>query len=240
MGQMFGLPHVAQLHEIQQARLRAGQPGIAPEVEELIQRLTSGGVAGKFTDPREIAAKLLWDKGFGNEAGVDSFEAYLAQIPEIPQSLLADDSEMPLLSLADPRPGLLKACELIGIRHAELGYSEGNVVPCDDRHTDPTEPFWFRHDDGRGNRNRRPDLCRDECTGDVLAGTAFVGAFAYLHHQQIVVEDEHILDLPGSVHRDSRFDCAYLGVWGGRVGLCVYGGSGEAGPECGSLRFRRK
>jgi len=226
---------IGQLIEIDRAR-----GGIGEEVQELIRRLTSGGVAGKSSDPREIAAKLLWDKGFGNEAGVDSFEAYLAQIPKIPESLLADDPDLPLLSLADPRPGLVKACELIGVRHAELGYSEGDAVPCDERHTDPTEPFWFRHDDGRRNRDRRPDHCRDECTGDVLAGTATVGAFAYLHHHQIVVENEHIIDLPGSVRRDGRVDCAFLGVWEGQVEFYVSRGSDGAGPDCGSLRFRRK
>ena len=58
MGQLFNVGHVAELHAIQKARLARGEPGIGLEVEELIRRLTSGSVAGKLTDPREIGSKV--------------------------------------------------------------------------------------------------------------------------------------------------------------------------------------
>ena len=240
MGQMFDVGHVAQLHEIQRARLSRGDPGIGSEVEELIARLTSGGVGARSGDLRTIQAKRLWDKGFGREVKAKNFKAYLASIPEIPASLITDDPEFPFLSLVDPCVGLVCACSLASVQHSELGYSDGDIIPFDERHTDPTQPFWVRHDDGRKNRNRRPDHCRDECTGDLLAGTAMVGLFTYIHHQEIVKEGEHILDLPGSIHHDEPLVCAYLGVWDGQPKLSISGDSDRALSDYGSLRFRRK
>lgn len=231
----------AELSVLDRVLQEGGQTeGIRPYVVELMTRLTSGGVGVKSADVRIVQAKRLWGRGFGRAANAENFQAYLAGIPAIPESLVAPDADLLLLSLADPRPGLLKACGLFGIQHAELGYSEGDAVPFDERHTDPTEPFWFRHDDGRKNRNCRPDHCRDECTGDLLAGTAMTGAFAYLHHPDIVKEGEHIINLPGSVHRDGRILCAYLEVWRGRARLVVGRNSENADPRYGSPRFRRK
>ncbi|NQV90329.1 hypothetical protein HQ487_02880 [Candidatus Uhrbacteria bacterium] len=234
---MFDVGHVAKLHEIQSARLSAGQEGIGSEVEDLIRRLEAGGI-----NQRRIQAKRLFDRGFGRDPSVKAktFKAYLASIPQIPEGLIAEDSDLSLLSLCDPRPGLLRSCKLLGIQYEELGYSEESIVPFNDRFPLPTEPFWFRHDDGRANRKRRPDHCRDELTGDIQAGSAMEGIFAFGHHPAIVVEDEHIIDLPRSVPRGDRVDCAYLGVWDGQAKLNLDGLAGLANPYCGSLRVRRK
>lgn len=228
---------IGQLIEIDRAGV-----GIGDHVQELIARLTSGGVAGKMTDTRLTQAKCLWDRGFGCDPSVkvESFGVYLAGIPEIPESLVADDTKLPFLSLCDPRPGMLRACQLLGIQHEELGYHEESSEPFDDRFTLPTAPFWIRHDDGRKNRNRRPDHCRDELVGDVIAGTAMEGIFAYAHHTDIIKEGEYTIDLPRTVHRDDRVGCAYLGVWHGRVELRLCRGSGFAGPDFGALLLRRK
>ena len=234
---MFNVGHVAKLHEIQAARLSAGQEGIGLEVEEFIRRLEMGGV-----NQWRIQAKRLWDRGFGRDPKVSAkiFKAYLAGIPKIPEGLVGEDSELALFSLADPRPGLLRSCKLLGIQFEELGHSDDSVEPFDDRFAIPTTPFWFRHDDGRKNRNRWPDHCRDEVNGDIQVGTAMEGIFAYAHRTNIVKEDEHIIDLPGSVHRGARGGCAFLGVWRGQVELFVGGRSDVAVPEFGSLRLRRK
>ena len=195
-----------------------------------------------MSDPRKELGERLWNKAFGHASAVKarSLEAYLAGIPQIPASLLEDDPDLPLLSLADPRPGLLWACRLLGIRHEELGYKDGDAEPFDDRFMIPAQPFWFRHDDGRKNRKRRPDHCRDELTGEILVGTAMEGVFAYAHHPGIVVPGEHVLDLPGTVHRSERVDCACLGVWRGQIELDLGRLSGIARPGCGTLRVRRK
>ncbi|MFH1253573.1 MAG: hypothetical protein V1664_04575 [Candidatus Uhrbacteria bacterium] len=191
--------------------------------------------------PAEIRlaqARRLFELGFGGEGVI--FETYLEGIPEIPAFLVANDSKLPLLFLADPRPGLVKACQLIGIKYAEFGYGDESAEPCDKRHSDPTEPFWFRCNDGRSNRNRKPTDCRIECTGNLLAGTAMVGVTAYAHKVDIVKEGEHIIDLPGSVDRDARGDCAYLGVWRGQPKLFLDRDAEIAYPHYGSLVFRRE
>lgn len=234
---LFDIGHVAKLHEIQAARLSAGQEGISPEVEELIRRLEMGGV-----NQWRIQAKRLWDKSFGRDPAVNAknFKVYLAGIPQIPEGLIKDDSDLRLLSLADPRPGLLRSCKLLGIQFEELGYNDSSVEPFDNRFAIPTTPFWFRHDDGRRNRKRRPDHCRDELVGDIQTGSAMEGIYAYAHHPDIVTVGEHLVDLPGSVRRGARDGCAFLGVWGGQVKLGVDRDSDFACPGYGSLRLRRK
>lgn len=234
---LFDVGHVAKLHEIQAARLSAGQEGIGSEVEELIRRLEMGGV-----NQWRIQAKCLWDRGFGRDPNVrvKNFKAYLAGIPQIPAGLIALDTDLPLLSLADPRPGLLRSCKLLGVQYEELGYSNEDAVPLDENFPLPTTPFWFRHDDGRANRKRRPDHCRDELTGDIQAGSAMEGVFAYAHHPNILKEGEHIIDLPRTVRRDFRVFCAYLMVWSGQAKLYLFRDSDIARPFCGALRLRRK
>lgn len=234
---LFDVGHVAKLHEIQSARLSASQEGIGLEVEELIRRLEMGGV-----NQWRIQAKRLWDRGFGRDPAVKTknFKAYLAGIPQIPESLLAPDTDLPLLSLCDPRLGLLRSCKLLGIQYEELSYTEDSAVPFDANFPLPTGPFWFRHDDGRANSGRRPGRCRDELTGDIQAGSAMEGIFAYAHHPTIVVEGEHVIDLPRTVRRDDRVCCACLGAWSGRAGLSLYRDSDIAFPRCGTLRLRRK
>jgi hypothetical protein len=190
----------------------------------------------------EIQSMRLWNHWFGRNPLVKAkdFKAYLASIPLIPASLLGDDPKLPFLSLADPRLGLLKSCRLLGIRHEDLGYSEGDGVLFDERFALPASPFWFRHDDGRKNRKRRSDHCRDEATGDILVGTAMEGIFAFAHHPHIVVEGEHVIHLPGTVRHSGRASCAYLGVWDGQAELYLDGLSVLAHPGYGALRVRRK
>jgi hypothetical protein len=230
---------IAQIAELV-AIDRASLTGIRAEVQELIQRLTSGGVSPESDDPRLIQAKRLWDKGWGRELGLDNFEAYLATIPEIPEFLLEDDPELPLLFLADPRLGLARSCQLLGVWYAEFEYSDESAEPWDAHHCDPVEPFWFRCHNGRPNRGRKPKDCRAECRGNRLAGTAMVGLMAYIHKSDIVKEGKWTIDLPGSVSRRDRGCCAYLKVWNGRAGLFLYGVAGVAVPDCGSLVFRRE
>ncbi|MBI4437527.1 hypothetical protein HY631_01100 [Candidatus Uhrbacteria bacterium] len=216
--------------------------GLGDEFQAFIRQITSGGVAWKMTNPRERLAKTLWDRGFGRDEAIKakSFKAYLNGIPQIPTSLVAEDSGLSFLSLADPRPGLLRSCKLLGVQYEGLGYTDGDAEPFSDRFAVPAAPFWFRHDDGRANCNRRPDHCRDELTGDVQVGTAMEGVFAFVHHPGIVVEGEHIVDLPGTVRRSNRADCACLEVWDGQVELRLCGHSGFAFPIYGALRLRRK
>lgn len=214
--------------------------GIHTEIQELIRRLTDGGAVLKSDDPRVFQAKVLWDKGLGRGIGIDTFEDYLATIPQIPTTFIFNDTDFPLLRLVDPRLGLVNTCKLFGIKFEEFGYSDADVVPCDDRHEIPNTPFWVRAHDGCKNRNRKPSICRDECSDKFFAMTAMVAIMVWVQDPSIIKEDEHVLDCPGSVHRSGRGFCAYLDVWGGEVELYLGGYAGAVHPHCGSGGFRRE
>ena len=233
---LFDAEHLVKLARIQDARRRVSLSGIGEQVDEFIRGLEADPVS-----LRVMQALSLWTLGFGRDPNVQSknFRAYWEGIPEVPGSLVVDD-ELEFVSLADPRPGLLRSCKMLGIQFEELGFSEESAEPFNQNFPLPAEPFWFRHDDGRKNHKRRPDDCRDELVGDVLAGTALEGVFAYAHHPTIVVENEHSIDLPRTVLRDSRMNCAFLEVWRGQVRISLYRESDIASPGCGTLRLRRK
>jgi hypothetical protein len=207
---LFDVGHVAKLHEIQKARLRAGQPGIGAEVEELIRRLESGGVAGKSDDPRTVQAKKWWDAGVGRELGIRSFKEYLATIPEIPASLAEQRYDFPLLVLVERRLCTIVAARFAGLKYGELGYTDGTLVPVDGRHMLPEEPFWIRAHDGGPNLDRKPSVCLAECIGDRFAGTDSVGIAIHLVHGK----RGHVMDLPGSVRAVHREYCACVDPFG--------------------------
>ncbi len=240
MTNLFGLGHVAQLYEIQKARLKRGELGLGPEVEELIARLTSGGVAGKSDDPRVIHAKRLFDLGWGRELGIDRFEDYLETIPTIPESLIADDPNFPLLGLDDPRVGLSRSCEMAGVKFKENGHKDKDAIPFDKRHSDPKEPYWFRAHDGRKNCNRKHTDCRDEAKDPIFAMTARVGLMTFVRHPSIIAEGEHILLLPDTGHRMWPSSCAYLQVLDGQPQLWLYSSWTHVGTRYGSGDFRRE
>lgn len=219
----FNLAQVVQLTEIQNARRRRGQPGIGSVIDELIRRLTSGGVAGKTDDVRTAQAKLLWDLGVGRELGMPSFETYLATIPQIPAELAKDDADYPLLVLVEPRVGLKRLC---GLGNIESSGGDNMFVEHDGWHGEFAEPAWIRVQDGRKNRNRAVRDCRASFAQDELGLTALQGVCTYLQHPESVVdtdrEDGHVMDLPSSVRRDKRDAAAYLKVCGGRAELRWY------------------
>lgn len=240
MSDLFDTGHVAELHAIQKARLRRGEPGIAPEVEELIRRLTSGGVAGKSDDPRFFQAKRFFDLGVGRELGIADFEGYLETIPAIPEALRADDSAFPHLVLVEPRIGLAKLCRLGGIAFAG---DDNTFVPWYEAYRDSATPVWIRVQDGRRNRNRSVSDCRRAFAAGELGLTALQGVSAYLAHPEVVSDfarfDGHAMDMLGSVTPKLRDRAAYLGVEDGQVKLCWLGWGGDAYASHGSASCRK-
>ena len=222
----FTQDQVSELRAIEKARLGRGEPGVRAALQELITRLKSGGIAGKSTDVRIVRAKRMFDLGVVRELCLkgklpnDSFEAYLATIPEIPPEYL-QDSDYEHLVLEESRIGLKRLCEL-GI--IVFGGDDQTFEAWDHRHEDAREPRWIRLQDGRKNRNRKPDDCRQSFNTDELGTTALQGVCAYLQIPTIVADlnigaGGHVMDLPGSVHRVNRQVCAYLGACGGQAGL---------------------
>ena len=237
MSDLFHVGHVAQLHEIQRARLGRNEPGIGPEVEELIRRLTSGGVAGKSDDPRVAQAKRYFDMGVGRELSIVDFEGYLETIPAIPEALKADNPAFPYLVLV-PKIGLARLCQLGGIAFAG---DDQTFVPWSDGYRDSASPVWIRVQDGRRNRNRSVSDCRSAFAVGEFGLTALQGVATYLAHPEVVSdfarEGGHAMDLPGSVHREGRERAAYLSVSDGRARL-NWRWHAYAGPGFGSASLR--
>lgn len=240
MSNDFGLSHIKQLTEIQDTRKRRGQRGIGSEVEELISRLTSGGVAGKTDDVRTAQAKRLWDIRVGRELGFSSFDAYLATIPEIHEMIGMVDADYPLLVLVEPRLGLKRLC---GLGNIDFSGDDRTFVEYDERHCEFEEPTWIRVQDGRNNRNRSVRDCRKSFAKRELGLTALQGVCAFILHPEVVTDtdraDGHVLDLSGSIRRGNRDGAACLRMWRGRAELVWVFGD-HASPECGSASRRER
>jgi hypothetical protein len=215
------------------------EPGLRGELQELILRLKSGGVAGKTGDPRIAQAKRYFDLGIGRELGLADFAAYLATIPEIPEALRTDDPDFPHLVLVEPRLPLAKLCALGNI---EFHGDDNTFEPRDAQCRNPRHPVWIRIQDGRKNRDRSVDDCRRNFAAGELGLTALQGVAAYLQHPEVVADlargsDGHAMDLPGSVGRGGRGGAACLGVRDGRAKL-GWNWGGSAGPGFGSASRR--
>lgn len=211
---------------------------IGDHVQELIRRLTDGGVAGRSDDQRMVQAKRLWDRDVGTALGIRSFTAYLGTIPYIPAELLKDDAEFPLLVLVETRLGLKKLCGHGGVAYD--GDAE-TFVAYDERHREFDRPTWIRVQDGRKNRNRSIRDCRKSFGKRERGLTALQGVCTYLHHPSVVSEatqdGAHIMDLSGSVLRDNRDYAACLKLWNGQPRL-DWDWDGDASPEYGSASRR--
>lgn len=218
-----------QLREID----RAGD-GIGDEIQELIRRLTSGGVAGKSDDPRTVQAKRFWDIGVGRELTLESFQMYLATIPEIPEALKAKDKRFPILVLVELRIGLKRLCKLGDIA---FGGDDQTFVAHDEGHAEFNQSTWIRIQNGRKNRNKKVTACRKGFNKSERGLTALQGVCAYLQNSVVVVEDVHAMDLPGSVLRGDRGRAALLEVWKGQMELFWRSGN-DAFPRFGSASRR--
>ena len=209
---------------------------VGTRVQELIARLTSGGVVLKTDDPRIIQAKVLWDKGLGqkviigfdpNMPGIDGFGEYNVSVPGTPVAAknfaeyLATIPEPPprppieylnKLILVDRRVYLVDAC-----RMADLWYAGHNKssVPFDPNATKQFgDVYWIWCQDGRRNRDKAPSTClREFAVGEVgLDDFEFVAL--YLQDPTVIgtKEDPHYLHLLGSMHKENNFDIVCGGI----------------------------
>lgn len=205
------IKQIKQLIEID----NAGE-GIRAEVQGLIARLISGSIGGSKLD-RVVQAQCLWDKGFGQS--FDSFEAYLATIPEIPEKLMTNDERFPLLVLVDARLGVQKSCEFAGLR---FDGGDEAIIDFYPKRGRTSKVYWMRCQDGRKNQGRSIKNCRKNLASDELGLTAIEGIALYI--QNVKVIREHYLELAGSVlcggQRRRTHEVVYLGrCWPGESGL---------------------
>jgi hypothetical protein len=192
-------------------RHEKGLPEIPPEV--YLARVAQHPI-------RTAQAKRYWELKVGREIGYKRFEDYFASIPEVPEELHADDASFPLLVLIETRISLKRICEFDNIA---FNGDDKTFVAHDRRHAEFKQPTWIRIQDGRKNRNRAVSECRKTFTKQELGLTALQGVCVYLQHPTVVSEytkdGAHVMDLSGSVHRESRGYVACLYVDEGRAKL---------------------
>lgn len=250
---LFGDRQVRQLREIQKARLKWENIGIHDEVQELIDRLTSGGVGcPKGQSPFEVQSKVLWDKGWGRELGFKKIDQYRKSLetdglivePPRPAGM---PNHLNRLVLWDRRPLLVKkegtkgrmierispvtTCRLCGIAY---GGDDDTFIQHEATPEIVVPVRWVWCQDGRMHRHRRPRDCRQSFVRPEVGAEALTGLFAYVQDPAVIGgDDDHVMDLPGSVLRGVPSSCACLGVWGGGSELC-WDWDGRAIPQYGS------
>lgn len=176
---------------------------------------------------RVSQAKILWDKGFGRESGFDSFDAYLATVPEIPEDLRAEDERFPLLVLVDGRLGLTAACRLAGLAYR----GSDSTLESHDSSKAKSGIRWMRCQDGKRNLNRSIRSCRESFVRDGMGLDAIEGVALFVHHPEALCD--HCMDLPNAVLAGFRDCAACLGRWIGKPKL-DWGRDAVAVPFCGS------
>lgn len=227
----FTIDQIGKLREIEKKRIKSGESGLRGEVQELVKRLTSGGVCPKSDDPRIAQAKVLWDKGWGRELKIDSFDAYLAMIPEVPETLTSDD-RFPELVLVDSRIGIVKTCELLSIY---FGGNDQTFEDFDLKKTRAEKVYWMRAQDGKKNRNKSISTSRSAFASDELGLTVHEGLAFFVQNPETF--RKWGMDLIGSVRCDRRDYAAWLGWFSGRPGL-RWDFDGRGSPGYGSASRR--
>ena len=232
----FHVGQVAQLHEIQAARKKRCEPGIGPEVEALIRRLTDGGVAGtkrgrifsselteiRAEELRKLQAKRLWDKGFGEVLGYASFEAYYIGIPLPPARRPQDLSNYFQLILVDARifrskqyGGLVKVCELLGVT---FNGTNSTIIPYNSEYEVKDSVYWMWCQDGQVNRDKCIRTCVDQFAQSGEISLNIMEGLAIFVQNPSVIKG-HYMDLPSSVRSTEPGYSVCMGLWDGEPEL---------------------
>ena len=238
----FDLDHIGQLREIERARLRRGEPGLREPVVQLIRELTMGGaVARAIENLREVQARRLFDLKFGDVLGCTTFAQYLdatgkesfQPIPEIPVfpvphlRLFGTQG----ITLVDGRViekvGLKEYLRLVGLAYT----GEDDTFEAFDPKRAKSGIRWMIGQDGFRNRNRKPSDCRETFAPFEIDMDALGGVSVYLQNSGAI--NEHFMDLLGSVRREVRGFCAYVGLFGGKPAL-RWRWDSNATPQCGA------
>jgi hypothetical protein len=210
-------------------------PGIAAEVLAIVEAQEAAlGVPKpkRLNTAREIQARRLWDLGIGRALKYESFEAYLATIPE-PAEEIAEKS---YLTLVEPRIDLQKLCELAHIQYA----LNNRVLTYAPRHFEFTEPTWIVIDPGRGLRRHTVSEYMEALANGEFGLTALQGIFAYIHQPSVLgdleVKTGLALDLPGSRLENTPWYVACLRSKDGLVSLGHRDGSQVEPQYCPATR----
>jgi hypothetical protein len=121
-------------------------------------------------------ARKLWQKGWGRELGYKRFKAYLSSIPCYSRELDAGDMRFPLLILVDARISIVKTCELLSVKCEE---ADDAFEDFDAKLARTEKIYWIRMQDGKKNRNKSIQACREEFAGDECGLTVHEGLALY-------------------------------------------------------------
>jgi hypothetical protein len=150
-------------------------------------------------------AHLLFQKGFAEDL---SLGAYLTLIPEIRADLLEEDKRFEHLVLVDKRHGLVKSCQLAGLRY----YGNDNAFEdFDPKKVRVEEVYWMRCQDGRRNRGRSAQDCRKSFAKGETGLIAHEGVAFYIQRPKII--EGHFVDLSDSVSAGRPDRIPSLGSW---------------------------
>ncbi len=232
MGKKLTTGMLRQLHELDAARNDVGD-----HIQELIRRLTDGGVKVNQNDQFFAQTKVFWDKGWGTALGLESLKVYRDSVRDlagkIPERPPVD--YLNKLILVDRRVQLTDACRMAGLKYHG---SDKTFKPYDEKvakkHGDA---YWMWCQDGRRNQNKKPSVCRTEFAKIPGAGSEvgldefeFVAMYAQDPSVIGTKENPRFIDLPGAVRADVPDNIACGGGWNGEP--WYWGGS--AVPEFGS------
>ncbi|MFH1171878.1 MAG: hypothetical protein V1778_05075 [bacterium] len=143
------LGQLAQMHELEKARRRIDLPGCGPSLQKYLR-----GQQAFLSSAPVKAAYPLWKAGWC--ASGETFESYLASIPEPPQFPDAWQTKLPLCILVDPSATVVGACISAGITPIDIPASIRVRGP-----QRPQRPYWI--------------VCRKESRDDLMAGVLLCG-----------------------------------------------------------------
>jgi len=210
-----------QLLALETTRHKGEQIGLGADVQALIARLTSGGLA-RSQDNRIQQAQVLWDLRFGEMLGLGSqdWKKYLngtdslEPIPQIPIWPTIYSAYLDRNILVDKRVldkvRLKEVCRLLNV---SFPGNDNTFEPYEEART-KSGIYWMRAQDGQRNQNKKPCDCRTQRFASCEVGQeAFEGLSLFAQDREIL--NGHYMDLPGSVHVRRRGHCACLGLWRG-------------------------
>ncbi|MBI2483167.1 hypothetical protein HYV74_03250 [Candidatus Uhrbacteria bacterium] len=204
---------LGEIARICKANRGAGGPGIGPDVQGFIRRMTEGGTNPGKKDPRETQAFHLWTLGIGDQLGYTSFAEYLATVPRIPEFPDRYFAQFPNLVLVDAR--LTARCYaklggfvLVNGLEKETRPDDYNLGFVPYGSIDPgTHQYWMRAN-LRGFAEHSMHDVRDMISDDTVPCSLLEGIAGYLQHPTRMRNARTALG--GSVWRKERHSIAAL------------------------------
>ena len=145
---------------------------------------------------REEQAKVLYEKGWGEQLGITPFAEYLKTIPEIPLWPLEWAARFDQTILVDARLGVSQICSKLGVLNADT--SDDQIFDFDSSKamTDPV--YWINCHDGQHNRCKTFVEYQNNWGADEVGLNVYEGLCFFAQNRLVL--SRHYLDFPGSTY----------------------------------------